>query len=82
MSSPQLDSAIGALEAEISSLGTPQLKPGEPATALWFTLQAKSLGLSLLRSLRQYNITDPEMANRYRADLRKALVQPPEAPNG
>ena len=73
MSTPQLDSAIGALEAEISTLGAPR-----PGDALWFTLQAKSLGLSLLRTLRQHNITDPVMANRFRQDLRKTLVQPPE----
>lgn len=77
MSSPQLDSAIGALEAELLSLGSP--KEGD---ALWFTQQAKSLGLSLLRTLRQHNITDAAMANRFRQELRSKLVEPLEAAGG
>lgn len=76
MSSPQLDSAIGALEAELDSLGSPILKDGQPATSLWYLLQAKSLGLSLLRTLQQRNITDPAMVQLFRQDLRKKLVQP------
>lgn len=78
MSSPQLDSAIGVLEAEIQGLGSATLKGGQPPTSLWYLLQAKSLGLSLLRTLNQHNITDPVAVNLFRSEFRKNLVQPPE----
>ncbi len=78
MSCPQLDSAIGALEAEVADLAARPLKDGQPASSLWYMLQAKSLGLSLLRTLAQQNITDPVLVNKFRADLRIKLVQPPQ----
>lgn len=75
MSTPQLDSAIAMLEEEISRLGTPASPAnGEAASALWWTLRAKSTGLSLLRALRAKDILDPVMAENYRKDIRVALV--------
>lgn len=75
MSTPQLDSAIAMLEEEISRLGTPASPAnGEAASALWWTLRAKSTGLSLLKAMRQRGITDPVAADAYRRDVRVALV--------
>lgn len=75
MSTPQLDSAIAALEDEVSKLGTPPAPAsGGAASALWWTLRAKSTGLSLLKALRAKGILDPEMADSYRKELRAGLV--------
>lgn len=50
MSTP-LEIARALLEDEISSLGRPS-----PDTAAWFTLRAKSLGLSSLRKMEQLGL--------------------------
>ena len=65
-----LDGAITQLEAEITSLGKPEV-----GSTQWCVVQAKSLGLSLLKKARLQGITKPEDLNAYRADVRKQVNQ-------
>lgn len=74
MSTPQ-ENAIAMLEAEIEQLGKP-----EAGTSLWWMLRAKSLGLSLLRSLKAKGIDDPAMAELFRKDVRKRLASVADSP--
>lgn len=64
-----LAAAIQLLEIEIEQLGTPKVE-----TAGWWVLRAKSTGLSLLRTMRDRGISDPEVAEAFRKGLRKELV--------
>jgi hypothetical protein len=64
-----IDSAITLLEAEVGSLGMPDV--GSDA---WWLIRGKSTGLSLLRTLRQKGLTDPKAAEDFRQAMRKELV--------
>lgn len=68
--SQELQSAIGVLDVEIDRLGKPQA-----GSSLWWLLQAKVLGRSLLRKLLQSKITDPVAADRFRQDIRSELMK-------
>lgn len=65
-----MEYAIKLLEEEIEALGTPR-----EGTTAWWTLRAKSLGLSFLRTVKQRGIVDPLAADDLRKKLRNTLVQ-------
>lgn len=70
MSHP-LDVAIAELELEVTALGAP-----DPATVGWFTLRAKSTGLTMLRVLKQRGLQDdPAAAENFRKNARKVIVK-------
>lgn len=79
--SQELQSAIGVLDAEIDQLGSPKL-----GTSLWWLLQAKATGRSLLRVFNQRKIFDPIAADRFRQGVRSKLMSEPSdeanSPNG
>lgn len=69
-----LPAAVALLEMEVAKLQGRKPAPGDTN---WHMLQAKSLGLSLLRTLAQNGLDDPIAADAFRKDLRLSLVQDP-----
>ena len=65
-----LEEAIAALQLEVDALA------GErEGTALWYTRQAKSLGLSFLKRCAQVGINDPIILNATRKAVRREAVK-------
>lgn len=70
MSLPR-DEAEKYLSMEVAALQTP--KAPDPETPEWWLLQAKSLGLSLLRTWKQNDLQSHTLADKHRQELRKRL---------
>lgn len=74
-----LDDAITSLAAEVNALQQNlQAKVITPNSADWWTLQAKALGLSYLRTLQAQGVTDPVVADQLRKGYRKELQLTPD----
>lgn len=73
-----LDSAIALLAAETSQLSGRKLQEG---STLWWTLRAKSTGLSLLRAIKTKGLSDPSAAEEFRKSFRTSLMIDPAAPD-
>lgn len=72
-----LPAATALLELEVAKLQGRKPVPGDTN---WHLLQAKSLGLSMLRTLMQNGMDDPIAVDAFRKDLRMGLVQGPDIP--
>lgn len=69
-----LPAAVALLELEVAKLQGRKPVPGDTN---WHLLQAKSLGLSLLRTLASKGLDDPIAVDAFRKDVRMSLVQEP-----
>lgn len=67
----EIDTAIAKLDAEIAALGFPAEN-----TAEWWTLRAKSTGVSLLRAIQAKSLTTLE-ADQFRKGVRIAIMKSP-----
>lgn len=74
-----LDDAIAGLEREVLPLQSMLLaRIISPSSQLWWVLQAKSLGLSYLRTMKQQGVTDPVVADQLRKEWRTEMQPLPE----
>lgn len=74
MSHP-IELAVALLQDEVTTLGTPK-----EHTIAWFTLRAKSHGLSLLRAMLKKGYHEsPEAAETFRKGLRQNIMDQPPA---
>ncbi len=71
-----LDAAISLLQAEVERSTARIQQPGDTN---WHVSRAKSFGLSLLKTLKQKGLDDPQAADQFRKDLRTDLVTIPDA---
>lgn len=69
-----LPAAIALLDVEVAKLQGRRPSPGDTN---WYLLQGKSLGLSLLKTLLQKDISDPLAVDQFRRDIRVDLLGPP-----
>ncbi len=72
-----IEDAIAGLQVELQTLGSPK-----PGTALWFTRRAKSTGLTLLKLMLQQGVhQDETIADAFRKDFRKGMLNEPASPS-